>query len=185
MKNTAVNLKKSVKKSLLPLNWLKKYIQNFEEITGSVLLVLMCFIAILQAGSRFLSKINSNIKPVSWTQEACTLLFIFMAFTGASLALKTGDHFAVEVLQKKAPPYMRSMLGIFTSAVIVLFSVLLIFFGFVFAKNGMHAITPSLQIPKPFVYAAVPLGGMIMLVRSVQIFLKAIYSLKKSQEDLT
>jgi TRAP-type C4-dicarboxylate transport system permease small subunit len=146
---------------------LKRFIERFEEIIGSTLLVAMCAVAMLQAGSRFLSRVT-EIKPVYWTEEACTLLFIWLCFVGASYALKTGDHFAVEVLRRKLPLKARRILHGAGLVCVACFSGLLVWYGGDLAIRSAHVVTPSLEIPRSVTYAALPVGGFLMLVRSME-----------------
>jgi TRAP-type C4-dicarboxylate transport system permease small subunit len=158
-------------KSLGKVNFLKRIIQHFEEIIGSTLLVAMCAIAMLQAGSRFLSRV-SEIKPVYWTEEACTLLFIWLCFVGASYALRTGDHFAVEVLREKLPLKARRIVRDAGLICVAGFCALLIWYGGDLAIRSIHVMTPSLEISRSIAYAAVPAGGFLMLVRTIEILFR-------------
>ena len=111
------------------MKYCKWLLAHFEEIIGSALLLGMCAAASLQAGSRLLSQWTTSVRPVFWTEEACTLLFIWLSFVGASYALRTGDHFAVEALREKLPATAARWLRVAGLAGVVLFAGLLVWFG--------------------------------------------------------
>lgn len=162
---------------------IKGAIDRFEEIFGSLLLVLLCGVASIQAGSRFLSKFLSGVKPVFWTEEACTLLFIWLCFVGASLALKTGDHFAVEVIREKLPAKTGAALHLLGLVVVVLFAGSLLWHGGFLTANSSSLITPSLQIPKSIPCLAIPVGGILMLLRSLQMLVRRVALLRNGNRE--
>jgi len=151
----------------------KKIYNNLEEILGSVLLVGMCVVAVLQVASRYILR-----EPFSWTEEVCTFMFVWLTFVGASLALKTGEHFAVEVIVDKLPGKFGWGIKICSCLLVTLFTVLIIWFGCRLTVNGWSSITPALEIPRSIPYAAVPVGGILMLIRAVENLFKSIKSAK-------
>ncbi len=136
-----------------------------------MLLIAMCLVAILQVASRYCFS-----SPFSWTEEVCTILFVWITFIGASLALKTGEHFAVEVIVEKIPRPWRMPLKLLSCGLILLFSLLLLGFGLRFAVKGLDSITPALEIPRAIPYGAVPVGGLLMLIRGIELSMKLIRS---------
>ncbi len=57
------------------------------------------------------------------------MLFIWLCFIGASYALRTGDHFAVEVLRGKLPATAARCVRAMCLMGVVLFATLLVWFG--------------------------------------------------------
>lgn len=153
------------------LEVIRKVYKYFEEITGSALLVAICLIAALQVAGRYLFE-----RPFSFTEELSAFLFVYLSFIGASLALKKNEHFALEIFPDRIPKRLRRIMG-FISALLVLFcSVVIFLYGCHLTVSGLHVITPTLEIPYSYAYAAVPLGGFLMLVRSVEMLIKRISS---------
>ena len=146
-----------------------KVYRNFEEILGSVLLIAMCLVAVNQVASRYCFS-----SPFSWTEEVCTILFVWITFIGASLALKSSEHFAVEVIVDKLPARLRVPLKFLSCILVILFSAMILWFGIRFAGKGIDSITPALEIPRAVPYAAVPVGGLLMLIRGIELTVKLI-----------
>ena len=140
---------------------IRRILRNFEEITGSILLVVICLIAALQVLSRYLFA-----HPFSWTEELGTYLFIYLTFIGASLALKKNEHFALDSLLNQFPDNIRHRLRICIALLVILSSVIIVVYGCHLVHRGMRITTPALEIPRAVPYAAVPLGGLLMLFRS-------------------
>ncbi len=152
------------------MKYCKWLLAHFEEITGSALLLGMCAAASLQAGSRLLSQWTTAVRPVFWTEEACTLLFIWLSFVGASYALRTGDHFAVEVLRGKLPAPAARWLRVACLTGVLLFAGLLVWCGAQMTWRSLGITMPALQVPRSVAYAAVPVGGGLMLIRAAEMF---------------
>lgn len=152
---------------------LRKIYFNLEEILASAVLVAMCGVAVLQVASRYI--LNA---PFSWTEEVCTILFVWLVFISASLALKKKSHFSVDILADKLPSRISAMVRFSAALMVFLFSVMLIIFGIRFVMVGWHSITPAIEIRKSFTYAAVPIGGLLMIIRTVEAM---IYMVKEGR----
>jgi TRAP-type C4-dicarboxylate transport system permease small subunit len=160
-----------------------RIIAHFEEIAGALLLLGMCAAATVQAGSRLLSQITTAVRPVFWTEEACTLLFIWLSFVGASYALRTGDHFAVEVLREKLPAPAARCIRVMCLAGVVLFAGLLVWFGGQMTYRSLAITMPALQVPRSVAYAAVPAGGALMLVRAAEMLVRDLVGRPQQEGD--
>jgi C4-dicarboxylate transporter DctM subunit len=153
---------------------IRKLYDNLEELLGSILLVAVCVVATIRVASRYAHHLGDNSfahalsSASSWSVELSTYLFIWMVFIGASLALKKGEHFAVEVLVDKLPRRFAARIESLSLVLVALFSLLLVVYGGLQAIRAWHTVTPALEIPRSIPYAAVPFGGALMLLRSLQ-----------------
>lgn len=148
---------------------IKKFYHNFEEIVGSIFLVAICLVATVQVTSRYLFE-----RPFSWTEEIATYLFVYLTFIGASLALKKNDHFAVELFLDRFSQKIRILIKMSISVLVFSSSAIVLWYGTRMAIRGWHIKTPALEIPSTIPYAAIPLGGFLMMIRSVEMFFKEI-----------
>jgi C4-dicarboxylate transporter DctQ subunit len=124
---------------------------------------------------------------MSWAQELCIYMFVWMAKFGAAYGVRTGIHVGVDVLINRLPAKWRKtsvLLGL-TSG--VLFTGIIGTLGARFVwENGMHyavysklgmdiaelvegPITPDLEWPTWIVYMAIPLGSYLMCFRFLQV----------------
>jgi C4-dicarboxylate transporter DctQ subunit len=124
---------------------------------------------------------------MSWAQELCIIMFVWMAKFGAAYGVRTGIHVGVDVLVNRLGTRMRrkvvtlGLLGgvLFTGIVSVLGAQLV-------WENGLHyalyhalglslediyegPITPDLEWPTWAVYSAVPVGSALMCFRFIQV----------------
>lgn len=99
-------------------------------------------------------------------------MFVWLCFIGASLALKTGEHFAVDIIVEKIPGRLGWVLRLISALLVSVFTIFLIWFGMRLTITGWQSITPALEIPRSVPYAAIPIGGTMMLFRSIQMTCK-------------
>jgi C4-dicarboxylate transporter, DctM subunit len=108
---------------------------------------------------------------LSWAQELCIYMFIWMAKFGAAYGVRTGIHVGVDLFVNLLPakPRKRVILfavsgGAFFTAVIAVFGI--IFVGEMYATGQQSS---DLEAPMWIVYSAIPLGSGLMCFRFLQV----------------
>lgn len=138
----------------------RKFGDHFEEIAGGALLVVLCAVATLQVVGRYLFA-----NPLAWTEEFATIVFAWLVFLGASLALKKRDHFVIEVVVDLLPCAPQRLVRRLATALVLLVALGLVVFGVRLCLFNAHVRTPVLEISRAWIYAAVPAGGLLMALR--------------------
>jgi len=120
----------------------------------------------------FLLKIN-----MSWAQELCIFMFIWMAKFGAAYGVRTGIHVGVDVVVNAMDTKWRRIFVAFGLLAGALFTGLVAWFGatFVSALHGTEQVSSDLEWPMWLVYLCIPVGSALMCFRFLQatyIFLK-------------
>ncbi|GAB6194319.1 TRAP transporter small permease [Desulfocastanea catecholica] len=107
-------------------------------------------------------------RPLSWSDELSTYLFIVMTFLGASASIKVELELKVDVLYERFPRW-RTGLDVILHSVRLLVSVFFIVYGFFYVQVEitMDTYTPILQIPVYLIYCTLPFFGLLMAIRSV------------------
>lgn len=108
---------------------------------------------------------------LSWAQELCIYMFVWMAKFGAAYGVRTGIHVGVDVLINNLSERLRSkfvLLGLMGG---VIFTGLVGTFGANFVWHIAHTETtsPDLEIPVWIVYLAIPFGSYLMCFRFLQV----------------
>ena len=130
--------------------------RHLEEIHGSLLLVGICAVTIAQVASRYLME-----SPLAWTEELATMLFAWLVFIGAALALKRGEHFALDLFVDLLPALPRRLARLAGIVAVGAFCLLITGYGFVLARDSWTVDTAVLEIPRTWLYASVPCGGRL------------------------
>jgi TRAP-type C4-dicarboxylate transport system permease small subunit len=142
---------------------IRRAIAHFEEIVGSTLLVAITLIASVQIAGRYLLS-----EPFAWTEELATFLFAWIVFVGASLALKRREHFALEIVVDRLHGAARRIADTCILTAVIIFSILLIWLGVRLSVSSWTVKTAAMEMPRTWLYASVPAGGLLMLARSVE-----------------
>jgi C4-dicarboxylate transporter DctQ subunit len=108
---------------------------------------------------------------LSWAQELCIYMFVWMAKFGAAYGVRTGIHVGVDVLINNLSERWRRGFVLFGLLAGALFTGLVGTFGAEFVWHIAHTETtsPDLEIPVWIVYLAIPLGSYLMCFRFLQV----------------
>ena len=114
----------------------------------------------------WLLKIN-----LSWAQELCIYMFIWMAKFGAAYGVRTGIHVGVDVLINRLPDKYRAKFIIFGLLAGALFTGVIGTLGAQFVWDIAHTeeVSADLELPMWIVYLAIPGGSYLMCFRFLQV----------------
>src|SRR6202049_3582636 len=108
---------------------------------------------------------------ISWAQELCIYMFIWMAKFGAAYGVRTGIHVGVDILVNRVPPRSRKQVILFSLLCGAFFTGMIATFGGSFVaemfKTGQQS--NDLEAPIWIVYLAIPLGSGLMCFRFLQV----------------
>lgn len=108
---------------------------------------------------------------LSWAQELCIYMFVWMAKFGAAYGVRTGIHVGVDVLVKQLPERIGKKLILFGLLAGALFTGVVGTFGAKFVWDIAHTdqVSPDLELPVWIVFLAIPCGSYLMCYRFLQV----------------
>ena len=108
---------------------------------------------------------------LSWAQEACIYMFVWMAKFGAAYGVRTGIHVGVDVVINRLPAHLRRACRLFGLLAGALFTGVVASFGanFVWQLEHTDQTSPDMELPMWLVYLAIPLGSGLMCFRFLQV----------------
>jgi C4-dicarboxylate transporter DctQ subunit len=114
----------------------------------------------------WLIKIN-----MSWAQELCIYMFVWMAKFGAAYGVRTGIHVGVDVLINRLTGRTRAAFVLFGLLAGALFTGIVGTLGatFVWEMGHTDQVSADLEMPMWIVYLAVPCGSYLMCFRFLQV----------------
>ncbi len=99
-----------------------------------------------------------------WADELARYCLVWMVFVGMVVALVRGQHVTVDLLRARYQGRVRLiMLSVIDLACAVLFGTML-YGGVLLMQLAVGQTTSGLGMPKYLVYAALPVGAVLMLV---------------------
>ena len=107
---------------------------------------------------------------LSWAQELCIFMFVWMAKFGAAYGVRVGIHVGVDVLVNQMNVPWRNKFIVFGMLAGALFTGVVGTLGakFVWAISHTDSVSSDLEMPMWMVYMAVPLGSYLMSFRFLQ-----------------
>lgn len=135
---------------------------HFERICMGILFVIMFIVVFLGIVTRLIGS------PISWTEEASRLAFVWMIFFGLSFGTKYDKHIRVTILPDKFGPKFAAAVTIFWDIVTIAVFIWIGFYGFRYVAYSSAAKTFALQLNKGLVAFVIPLSACLNIVRCVQ-----------------
>ena len=155
-----------------------KFLDHLEEwliafLIGAATLVIFIAVAHRYASTLPLGAFQDTLIQInmSWAQELCIYMFVWMAKFGAAYGVRTGIHVGVDVAINQLGPRNRArfvLLGLFAGA---LFTSIVGTLGASFVWHMAHTeqISADLELPMWMVYLVIPLGSYLMCFRFLQV----------------
>ncbi|MBI3699194.1 MAG: TRAP transporter small permease [Afipia sp.] len=108
---------------------------------------------------------------LTWAQELCIYMFVWMAKFGAAYGVRTGIHVGVDVATQKLAPENRYRVVLFSLFCGALFTFVIGSLGaqFVYHMSQTDQISPDLEWPAWMIYLAIPCGSYLMSFRFMQV----------------
>jgi TRAP-type C4-dicarboxylate transport system permease small subunit len=109
-----------------------------------------------------------------WTEELARFILIWMVFLGIGVGVKNDAHFAMDVL----PPLLgrrwgaavRLLNDFFMGTILILLTLA----GLRFSWFGMFQNSPNMEILMVWIFASIPLGGVLALTYLVERMLQRV-----------
>lgn len=118
--------------------------------------------------------------PSSWTDELATLLIIWVALLGASVAFIKQAHLGVDVLVNRLSLRARLRCEIVVYLLVAFFAGMILIYGgikLVALTLITHQVSPALGLKMGHVYLALPLSGLFILVFAVETIIERLLQL--------
>jgi len=153
-----------------------RILDRLEELLITFLIAAATLIIFVAVAHRYLVGIPllyPLLFPInlSWAQELCIIMFVWMAKFGAAFGVRTGIHVGVDVVVNKLNPPWRKATVLFGLLCGALFTAVVGTMGAKFVYGLMHTdqVTPDLELPSWIIYLCVPLGSYLMCFRFLQV----------------
>jgi C4-dicarboxylate transporter DctQ subunit len=134
------------------------------------ILVMLAFVAMVGIG--FVSTVLRGVPGwggLYWAEEIIRYACIWMVFLASGLTIRYAVHFRVDILFMMFPVRGQRWFAYFAFALMIWFQCVLIWFGGKVTLLNMEQQSTSLEFPMGYVYAALPVGGMLMLFETIRL----------------
>lgn len=101
---------------------------------------------------------------IIWAEEVARYAMIWMTLLGAGLALRYGGHVAIGNLQEAMAPRVQRFMRALICLLLLAFFTVMVWIGYVYMMRMQFQLTPATRIPFSYVYAAIPMGFLLLIV---------------------
>ncbi|GGH20523.1 ABC transporter permease [Alsobacter metallidurans] len=103
-------------------------------------------------------------RPLVWSDELASILFLWLSMLGAVVALRRGEHMRMTGLVSRVGRKARELLETLAITASLAFLVLVIHPAMEYAQDEAFIVTPALEISNAWRASALPVGLGLMLV---------------------
>ena len=133
------------------------------------LLILLMGLLVLdvlwQVTSRFVIQ-----RPSQWTDELATLLIIWVAMIGASVAFIGGQHLGMDYFMGKCSRSVQDLMERWIHFLVAVFALMILMMGgvrLVTLTLLTEQLSPALGVKMGYVYLAIPLSGLVIFLNAL------------------
>ncbi|MDR2442539.1 MAG: TRAP transporter small permease [Deltaproteobacteria bacterium] len=107
---------------------------------------------------------RASITVLSWSEELARYLMVWTVFIGGAIGAKTGAHVGLEAFINLFPPKLTKFALLLSGIISMTFCLFLTAYGSYLVRRIIktNQASPALEIPMGLVYAAVPIGAILM-----------------------
>jgi len=136
---------------------------------GGLILAVMTLAVFVQVVMRFIGR-----AAFDGIDEIPRYLFVWLVMIGAAAAMHRAEHTRLEYFQQRLGPRGRHLLTALTNGVGMLLFLSLIRTSLVLVPNAQLQESAGLGLPLGYVYAAIPVGSVLILLPMAWNFVTAL-----------
>ena len=144
---------------------LKKIFEQGEEAAGVVLLLAMCLLAFANVLTRYFIRYS-----FAFTEEVEVACLVWLTMLGAAAGFRRGIHLGFNLLALRFPVFGRKVLFPLASLLTLATIGLLTWFGLSQVRDefALNVRTEALDIPQWWYTLSIPVGGVLIILRSLE-----------------
>jgi tripartite ATP-independent transporter DctM subunit len=132
-----------------------------ETLAGTLVLVEI-FVLLAGVTARYVFH-----RPLVWSDELASVLFLWLSMLGAVVALRRGEHMRMTGLVSRVGPRTQAILQTVALTVPLAFLALALWPAFEYALDEVPVVSPAMEISNAWRAAALPVGLALMAVVAV------------------
>ena len=132
-------------------------------------IALMLVIVFVQVITRYCF----NYTP-SFGEELARYLFVWTVFLSLPLLARSGGHMAIETLTNRIHGAKLKACRIIADIFSFWFLAIMVWYGGKMVVLAQYQTSPAMLIPMSYVYSVIPFGCFVMLLYTVENFIKVI-----------
>src|SRR5262245_11336162 len=140
------------------LSYLDRALQHLIEVSAAILILVETVVLLAGVVARYVFQ-----RPLIWSDDLASLLFIWLIMLGAVIALRRGAHMRLTVLVNTNLPQLRPWLESTAVAVTAVFFVAMLQPAYEYTVDEAFITMPGLGLSSAWRSAALFVGAVLML----------------------
>ncbi len=157
------------------MNTVLNSIKKAEAFIGTVFIVFIVLLVFIAALVRWLGY------PIAWSIDVAQLLFGWVVFLGADVALKNDSHIGVDMVINKLPFKAKKAVKIINYICIQLFLMVIIYYGVRLSIQNYERLFNTLRLSYSYATISVPVGCSLMFLTICE---KIIRAAQETENDV-
>jgi len=138
---------------------------------GGLILAVMTAAVFLQVVLRYL-----ELSGIDGLEEIPRYLFVWLVMIGAAAAMYRGEHTVLDYFINGLPPRLRALVVAGTNAAGIVLFLYLLKLSLVLVPNAQLQESPGLGLPLGYVFAAIPVGAILIMLPMLRNIYAALMS---------
>jgi tripartite ATP-independent transporter DctM subunit len=106
-------------------------------------------------------------RPLIWSDELASILFLWLSMLGAVLAIRRGEHMRMTGLVNRVRPGVQQLLEAFALAASLALLLMILAPAIEHAQDESFVVTPALEVSSAWRASALPVGVMLMIAAAL------------------
>jgi TRAP-type transport system small permease protein len=157
---------------------LERYVVSVNRWALILMLGAMAIIIFANVALRYLTS-----QSIDWAEEVARHLMIWVTFVGAGLVFRYGGHVAIDNLQDALPKKVAIVLRLVVALVLLGFFCFMVWYGILYMQRTQFQSTAATQISFAYIYAAMPVGGVLLIIHWLFIVREYVMTRKFASDE--
>ncbi len=108
-----------------------------------------------------------------WTEELGRHVMVWMIFLASVICVRRGFHLSITLLRERVSPRRQALMQMLGAAVLAYFFYMMVVHGWSLTQKTMMQRSSALHYPMGWVYASLPVSGLLMFIVNLEVMVKA------------
>lgn len=141
-------------------------LEKIAWVAGMLLLAAMSALVIGEVAMRYALQSSTT-----WIEELTRYLMVWMTMLVASSAIRRAELIGVSLLVDRLPSTVRRAVIATAHCLVLVFLCLVVYHGIKLVGRSFVMTAPALRIPMAWVYLAIPVGAVLMIIQTLGVLL--------------
>ena len=134
--------------------------------------VLLLAVMVAAIGSQVFARYLFH-QSLYWTEELGRHVMVWMIFLASVLCVRRGFHLSITLLKERLKPDKQALMQLVGAIVLAYFFYMMVVHGWTLTQKTMVQRSSAIHYPMGYVYAALPVSGLLMFIVNLEVMIKA------------